>query len=574
MSRCVTKIHHDECNKNNLQIFADEEGKIDGYCFSCNTYVSDPFGEGKSLEDLPDVKVKTDEEIQEEIDEIGGFKTVDLPYRKLREAQLSKFNVKVALSEVDGKTPTVIYYPYTKDGKLTGYKAKTTGSGKSKKTWWVGTGKGVDLFGWEEALKSSSRKLIITEGEEDAVAMTAIIDRFTKSEYQDNKPAVVSLPHGTNSTQPKTWKNLVTKIQKSNFSDIILCFDQDEAGEKAVKAAQTILPDCLVSKLPDNDANACIMNGKGKAAFNSVMFKADKPKNTRLIRADEIYEEAAIPAEFGELSWPWKTLNSITRGIRYGETIYLGAGVKMGKSELADEIAAHLIQVHKVPILAIKPEQANKLTVKKIAGKIAGKVFHDPKVKYDTKEFLKYSDIVGRNLYLINLYQHVGWETLKVDIRQAVAAGCKAVFIDPITNLTNGLSSSDANTKLQEIAQELSAMALDLNIVIFIFCHLKSPEGTINKETRRKYYEKGMYIGLGNCPHESGGDVVSSQVAGSRAMMRSCNYMIGLEGNKDPELPDDVKNIRNLKLLEDREFGESAIIPLYWNPNTTRFKEI
>lgn len=152
--------------------------------------------------------------------------------------------------------------------------------------------------------------------------------------------------------------------------------------------------------------------------------------------------------------------------------------------------------------------------------------------------------------------------------------GAKAVFIDPITNLTNGVNAADANTELQKIAQDLAAMALDLNIVVFIFCHLKAPDGNIAKEKREKYYRDGKYIGLGVCPHELGGDVVSSQFAGSRAMMRSCNMMLGLEGNKDEALDDNIKNIRNLVLLEDREFGETGRFPIFWSKNTTLFQEI
>ena len=56
--------------------------------------------------------------------------------------------------------------------------------------------------------------------------------------------------------------------------------------------------------------------------------------------------------------------------------------------------------------------------------------------------------------------------------------------------------------------------------------------------------------------------------------MRSCNYMIGIEGNKDPELDEEQRNIRKLVILEDREFGESGIIPLYWDRNTSLFNEI
>ena len=50
--------------------------------------------------------------------------------------------------------------------------------------------------------------------------------------------------------------------------------------------------------------------------------------------------------------------------------------------------------------------------------------------------------------------------------------------------------------------------------------------------------------------------------------------MIGIEGNKDPDLPDEERNIRHLVILEDREFGASARISLYWNKNNGLFTEI
>ena len=57
-------------------------------------------------------------------------------------------------------------------------------------------------------------------------------------------------------------------------------------------------------------------------------------------------------------------------------------------------------------------------------------------------------------------------------------------------------------------------------------------------------------------------------------MMRSCNLMIGLEGNKDPDLPEEVRNLRQLTILEDREFGNAESTTVYWNRNTTLFKEV
>ena len=56
--------------------------------------------------------------------------------------------------------------------------------------------------------------------------------------------------------------------------------------------------------------------------------------------------------------------------------------------------------------------------------------------------------------------------------------------------------------------------------------------------------------------------------------MRSCNYMIGMEGNKDPDLSIEERNMRHLVMLEDREFGASGKVDLYWDKNTGLFNEV
>ena len=57
-------------------------------------------------------------------------------------------------------------------------------------------------------------------------------------------------------------------------------------------------------------------------------------------------------------------------------------------------------------------------------------------------------------------------------------------------------------------------------------------------------------------------------------MARSCNYAIGLEGNKDPDLDLSERNMRQLVLLADREFGESGRVKLYWDYKTGLFNEV
>lgn len=570
MGECLVKLPHSCGSRAGLQVFEKEDGSVDGYCFSCNTYVRHPFGAPKNADEIPKKERigKTKEEIQAEIAEIHNYPVIDLPERRLKAEALNYFGIKIGLSEEDGKTPKFHYYPYTKDGEIVAYKVRLI---ENKRMWSIGDQKDVDLFGWKQAKESGAKRLIITEGECDAAALRRILEIYTKDEYKELIPAVCSLPHGSGSAG-RDIARLLPELRKY-FKEFSLAFDDDDAGKKAVEDVCKILPDATTIPLPCKDANECLIKGKGKEAFKAITFNHSKAKNTRLVFGEELHEQARKPAQYGELTWPWGHLNTKTRGIRYGETIYVGAGVKMGKSEFLNALGAHFVENHGIKVFMAKPEEANAKTYKLMCGKIARKVFHDPDKDFDFDAYDAAGEVLKGKLAMVNLYQHLGWQTLKADILAAIAWGAKAIFIDPITNLTNGMEAGAANVVLQEIAQELAAIALDNNVVVFIFVHLKAPEGNISKDQRFKAYKEHKYIGLGNCPHELGGDVSSAQFAGSRAMMRSCNLMLALEGNKDPELPPEIRNMRNLKLLEDREFGGTGNFGLYWNEHTTMFVE-
>ena len=547
--KCVEKLPHSCGSRRGLQVFQKEDGSYDGFCFSCGTAVTDPYKD-KPEGYKPAYNPKTDEEIQEEIDEVKEFQTVALKDRGLSKESLEHFGIKIGLSEVDGVTPTSHFYPYYKGDELKGFKCRVI---EGKKFFSIGSVKDVDLFGWHQAVLSGGKKLFVTEGEMDAVALYQIFRAVNKgTKYESNIPAIVSLAHGSGSAVKELLKH--REMIFMHFKEIVLVFDQDKPGEEAVEAVLKVFPEGVsVAHLPRKDANQCLLEGVSKAAYNAVAFNSVKPKNTRLVLADSLFEEAKAAPAIG-YPWPWESVTKKTRGIRLGETIYIGAGQKQGKSEIVNTLAAHFIKELDWPVLLAKPEESNKKSVKLVAGKIVGKIFHDPNVPFDEASYDEACDLMRNKLFLINLYQHLGWETLKADIRAAAMEGCKAIFIDPITNLTNGMSAADANTRLQEIAQELSAMALDLNVVIFIFCHLRNPDA--------------------GPPHERGGEVLSSQFAGSRAMARSCNLMFGLEGNRDPHLNPEERNVRTLVLLEDREFGEVGRFKLYWDRATSLFNEI
>lgn len=565
---CIDKLPHSCGTRQGLQVFADPDtGVVDGYCFSCCKVVKNPYGKEISADQVEIPEPKTPEQIALELAEIDGYPVVDLPSRKLRANNLDNFGIKIAMDESDGKTPAATYFPMYIEGIKSGYYVKTLT--KPSKTWAVGKVKGAEPFNWQRAKRSGAYKLIIVEGKEDAVAVESIFQRYGKKEYQ---PAVISLPNGTNSV--KSSLTQISDEAQRLFKEIVICLDNDKAGHKATEDAMLIFPKAVTCVLPEKDPNDCILNGSQQAAYKALAFNTAPPKNTRIvISGPELHLAARQQTPRGEFTWPFPTLDAQLRGMRTKETIYGGAGVKMGKSELVDTLGSHLIQAHNVPVFMAKPEQENKKTYKKVAGKIVGKQFDDPDVPFDEEAYDRAGDIIGDKLHLVNLYQHLGWDSLQKDIVASAAKGARAVFIDPITNLTAGMSASEANEHLTGITRDLSAMAHDLDLVVFVFCHLKAPDGNISTEARSKAYREGRYHQLGNAPHERGGTVSSAQFAGSRAMMQSCNLMFALEGNKDENLEENIRNMRWLTILEDREFGTTSSIPLFWNRATTKFRE-
>lgn len=322
--KCVAKIPHDCGTSKGLQVFLNDNGEYDGYCFSCGTFVkpSDlPEFNGPDATP-PTLKLKTKEEIQSELQEISEYHAQDLPNRALTSRVLDHFGTKVALSEYDGTTPIASFFPYYIGHELQGYKVKTFDGNQYAK----GTTKGVDPFGWKQAMSADKYRLFITEGEYDAMALF----RTLVKKWKGNKfPAVISLPHGAGSAA-RTLANKVEDIKRM-FKEVVIVFDNDEAGRKAVGEVAKVLPGIKVAIIPPphKDANDMTMAGLEEALFNCVMYETTTKVSTKSIRSSEAWHLAEKEAVMG-LSWPWDSLTDKTRGRRRGEVYYIGAGVKMG----------------------------------------------------------------------------------------------------------------------------------------------------------------------------------------------------------------------------------------------------
>lgn len=544
MGQLIEKIPCPKCGSSKtpaLAIYKQENGTFDGYCYSCGAYVPDPYNSNSNKEEQ-----KSEGSLQtlEEIEKLPSRADVN---RSLSQSSMEYFGVKTELSTQDGVTVVAHYYPITKRGVITGYKKREV----PKNFFSVGDVKTPDLFGQAQASKLNNKRLFITEGECDALALfQAMKDHARGTEWESMVPSVVSITNGSTAAAKDIARN-IDFVRK--HEQIILCFDQDEPGEAAVQAVAKLIPGVSVVSLTEKDANDMVMKGKSSQLAKAALFGAKKHKPRSVVTVDDLWERATTPIKMG-LSWPWPTVTKLTYGIRRKCIYGLGAGVGIGKTEAFHEVEEHMIQEHKKVIGGFMFEEDGGRTLKALAGKMFNKPFTVPDGDYTQEELNDAIASLRNKILLYDSRLGKDWDEIKAAIRyMVVAEGIQDIFLDHLTALTAHLSSGEANDHINKIMSEMSDLVNELDCTIFYCSHLNPPQS--------------------GEPHERGGKVLESQFTGSRGAIKWSHYLFGLERNKDPLLPEEERNLSKLVLLKDRENGNVGEVKLYYNKYNCRMLE-
>lgn len=531
-------------------------------------------------------KAKSAYNKEETMEDISKLPFLAIPSRGISKEAAEHFGIRTSVSETTGEH-AAYYFPYTFEEKVVGYKKRDLTVPKIQANHFtvIGTqNPKCDLFGLTAGNKTGGKKVWITEGEFDCAALWTVL----KERHRQGNPTVLSISSGT--------ANAVANIgQKQNqqylnkFPDVVLAFDNDRAtkeerekhkimkGQDAVAQVYGLMPQILVADLPEN-YDPCQMIKEGMA--EQLYWACMKPKNFTpdgFVKYESFEKKAKELPQLGK-PWPWPSMTKLSLGRRLGEGHYIGAGVKIGKSEFCNKLTEHVVTVEKKKIALFKFEEEPDITCKKVAGKMYKKDFTNPEkvifIGEDGKEYDVYGkaifhkeygyftpqeleeaiDSVGDNIIYYNNYGSCSWDSVKGAIRHAVLVeGVEDIVLDPISRMVQGMSASDVNMSLEKFSDEISKLSKDLGFTYYCFCHLKAPEH--------------------GAPHERGGKVLSHQFTGSRAMMRSCYYMWGIERNKDPDKPEKERNTSTIVLLEDRKYGRSGYFKVYYDPNTGDYSE-
>lgn len=496
----------------------------------------------------------TDEQLKELIEDFKSCKVVAWPERKLKQSTLARYDIRAGVDPTDKNKIGSYLIPLHEelsDGSLAmcGYKVRLT---SEKRFFCQGRPKNAVLFGEDTLPKGKFKKLFITEAPLDAASLyQAIKDSWKGTPYEKYEPNVVSLPHGTDCAV-KVLSERMKVVSRAE--EIVLVMDNDEAGNRAVDAIRSLLPNVKFVSLPLKDCNDMLVANRDKELAKLAVFGAQTVKMEEVVDIGDIEEDILKRPEYG-YSYPWKSLTDSTYGIRTTEIIGFAGGVGIGKSEFKYAIAEHLVSTEGINVGVFDLEATVGKTGKALVGKRLKRMLHKPSDTFDKSEV---AEAVKHMSGKVKLYKHRGskdWKDIKAAMRyQVVVCGVKVVFIDPITALVAHLTASEANDVLNNMMADLASMTLELDFAVIYFAHLNPPNS--------------------GPPHERGGRVHETQLTGSRAMIKWSHYIIGLERNKDPVLPEFERNITKVLVLKDREFGNACVFNVFWNKDTGELEEM
>jgi twinkle protein len=463
---------------------------------------------------------------------VRGGSYQDLGSRGLRAETLKKFGYR--LGEFNG-TPCHIAPYCDKDGNVVAQKLRLPG----KEFKFVGEPKVVrQLFG-QNVWGSGGRKVVVTEGEIDAMSV---------AQAQDLKWPVVSVVNGA--SDDKTIAKALDWLE--TYDEVIFMYDADAPGREGALAAAALLSPgkAKIASLPDgSDPNQLLTEGRVDVITRAIWDA--KPYRPDAIRSlSDLVSEAVKPVEYGA-ALPFPRLYQLSYGPKPGQLWIGGAGVGIGKTDVFTELQAHSLKEGR-KVAAFHLEQNPVETVQRTAAKLAHKPFFKPDCDYTEEELRGVIEPYEDSFFV---YDHSGsseWKEIERHIRWLVKAyGVQEVYVDNLTVLA--ANADDERRFLDGLLKDMKSLATGLNIVVHTLSHLSTPERT---------------------PHEEGGRVEAKQFTGSRAVMRYADFMWGLE--RDTQAEDlRVRSISTFRILKDRLTGQSAgeTFWLRYDAETTRMEE-
>ena len=502
------------------------------YCFSCKQWK--PLTD-ESNEPMSTATKQTPMDVHKKL----SFTTI--PDRHIELETCKKYGVKTGFNKHDQEIHTYPYY--SKEGDHVINKIRVV----DEKKFYSEGESGVDttLFG-QQLFKEGGKFITICEGE---------IDCLSAYQMLGSKWPVISVRNGAASAPSEIKRNL---DYLSTFQNIVLCFDSDGPGQKAMKDIANLLEpgSCKIMHLTRKDANEYLMEGKTQQFVNDF-WNARTFTPEGIICGPDLRERLLSETTVQSLPYPWDGLNAITYGMRKNELVLVTAGSGIGKSSVMRELVHYIITTTDEKVGCLFLEESVRQTGLGILSVEASKRFHitseeDRDWTVEDKE--KALDNLN-DLEQVVFWNHFGSSTLDnllTRVRYMVKGlDCQYIILDHISMVV--YETTNERKAIDDIMVKLRTLVQELGIHLMVVSHLSRPQGT---------------------GHEEGSNVSLNQLRGSHSLAQLPDMIYALERNTQA-LDENERNRTWIRVLKNRFSGESGPATLLqWHKQTGRLTEI
>jgi len=372
-------------------------------------------------------------------------------------------------------------------------------------------------------------RLVITEGEIDALSCSEALGTWP----------VVSLPDGAASVLKWLRKDLEFV---ESFEEIVLCFDNDEAGKKATQEALGLLTPskAKIVRLPADckDANEALVK-HGAAELKKILWSAAAYAPDWVVDGDDILTEIFDGGLEPGFPWPWKGLDDTFQGIRPKQLSLIAAGTSSGKSLFCRHIALHCAEQGKrVGYIAL--EESPRQSALGVYG-IALKRHLQLERELPEDEIKEVHKRLGDKLVFTKHWGSVSEDDSLVKKIQYCVKGlqCPIIILDHISMAVSGMdASADERRSLDKMLTDLRGVVEATGVHLFVVSHLSRA--------------KGM-------SHEEGAAISTAHLRGSHSLGQIPDNIIALERHQQSE-DEKERNTTKVRVLKNRDCGRLGVI--------------
>lgn len=493
-------------------------------------------------------------------------RVVELFDRKLSYEVCEKYNVKVTeftgkLAGEDLVKELVSIFPIYKNGKVVKQKIKSRRDKKIQAQ--RGDTTCNSLFGQNKFSPTDKLPIIITEGEEDALAA-----------FQMTKLPSVSITGGATGSEKQLLENLEWL---NGWKEVLLCMDNDDKGREAITKYVNIFEPSRIRivTLPLKDANDMLKEGR-EEEFKKCLYTAELYKPCTIVFPSELRDKILTQSPYGS-PWPWDFMTKVTYGNRRGEVYMLAGAPSIGKTEILYKILSQHIYDGGNAMYIDLERQPEQTMQRLIAGILRKKIYLPDCEDFDKSEIDRELKVIGDRVALFRPSSgKLSLDVLLINMRYvAKAFGTTFFVIDNLKALSTTMAQSSKQHEFASFATgKFVNIARELNITVFLLNHLIKDTITLKADiTMPDEYEynatkEGLTWDTGRMPgldHVFGGGNVGALP----------DYVIGVARNRMSE-DDDTQRIIKVKFLKTRfesEF-EGKIFQIKYDRETGQLNEV